>query len=351
MKKCFNTVLLVLFFLFLVSGIVFAGGGGQQSSGGGQAKLSMTNIVATTNPVGVEYYIISVAQSKVLNTHAGLRVTVQPSTGSVAQFRAVRTKEAHTGMSTAQGMSDAWLGEKTFAADGRQTWLRAIQCGSDTLFGLVTRQDTGIKSIPELRGKRVTFNFPADLTARFSARQMMVAFGLNPDTDVVPMVAEFTQAGFVDLKEGRTDASIGALRNSYLLEVNTVSPLVVLPFPANLISFVHRELPGMFPVNTDGIPAIADGIPVVGSPCVMYTYEDFPDDVVYIMLKTLLEKQNELIEQNEGLMKHWSKEKAIRDFGVPYHPGAIQYYKEIGLWTNQLQAMNDAALKGAGKAR
>jgi TRAP transporter TAXI family solute receptor len=299
--------------------------------------------------VGVEYYIISVAQSQVLNAHSGLKITVQPSTGSVAQFQAVRTKEAHTGMSTAQGMSDAWRGEKTFSNDGRQTWLRAIQCGSPTLFGLVTRQDTGITSISGLRGKRVTFNYSADLTARFTARQQMIAFGLDPDKDVIAQAGEFTQAGYTDLKEGRTDAAIGALRNSFLLEVATVSPLVVLPFPANLISYVHQELPGMFPIITDGVPAVADGIPVVGSPCVMYTYDDFPEDVVYIMLKTLLERQDELIAQNEGLMKYWSKENAIRDFGVPYHPGAIKYYKEIGLWTNEIQAMNDAALNSIGK--
>jgi TRAP transporter TAXI family solute receptor len=308
-------------------------------------KPSLDNLVATTNPAGAEYYIISVAQSKVLNAYSGIKVTVQPATGSVAQFQAVKSNEAQFGMSTAQGMVDAWEGQKTFEKDGPQSWLRAIQCGSNTMFGLVTRKDTGITSIPELKGKRVTFNFPADLTARFTARQEMVAFGLNPDADVNPQVAEFTQEGFANLKDGKTDAAIGALKNPTLLEVATVSPLVVLPFPADKISFVQQELPGMFPAITEGVPAIEDGIPIVGSPAVLYSNDKLPDDVAYIVIKTLIENIGELIQQNEGLMKFWSKENAVKDFNVPYHPGAIKYYKEIGIWSDVLQAKNDELLK------
>jgi TRAP-type uncharacterized transport system substrate-binding protein len=77
-----------------------------------------------------------------------------------------------------------------------------------------------------------------------------------------------------------------------------------------------------------------------------FTHKDLPDDLVYVMLKTLYEHYNEWVEFGPPWAKSITLEggEAASLALVPYHPGAIAYFKEKGIWTKEMDKRQTALL-------
>jgi hypothetical protein len=229
----------------------------------------------------------------------------------------------------------AFRGEEDFTTP--LTSLRVLQSGNDILMGFLTRADTGIKSIEELKGKKVTYQIPgATLMTKLGMVQLQ-AFGLDPRKDVIPLKAEFTTVALTNLMEKRTDAIMAALSGSKMAEAETKTGLRVLPFPESKVPFLQQSLPVLFGTKTPaGMPGVAPGIPVVANANITIATKEMDDETAYIIVKTLLENYKELLPIHTDF-GGWTPERAVRDLSMPYHPGAIKYYKEKGLWTNEME--------------
>jgi len=88
----------------------------------------------------------------------------------------------------------------------------------------------------------------------------------------------------------------------------------------------------------------------VGTPMVTYCPADMSEDVVYQLIKCMYDHSNELVAVHPYFSER-ALDKAVRPLSVPYHAGAIKYYKEVGLWTPEAEANQQKQLSNLGKSK
>lgn len=333
--------------LFLVVTVLSAPAsfGQQRPQGQQESAKQRVSVSYVTNPAGTGLYTISIGQSQVVGKKTDFDLVVQPAGGGPLSVpRLVASKECLLGITSAPILSDAYAGIKEFKGKKLQS-LRAVQAGQLTLFGLITYAGTGIKTIPDLKGKRVTWNILTSEVARGVGFSEIKAYGLDPTKDVKPLKAETTVTGINDLAAGRTDAAACSLGGAKIEELATKVKPIVLPFDPDRIGVIQQEMPAIFAAVSKKVgTAIPAGIPVVGAPEVFFAHQDLDEETVYRILKTLLESQEELKLIHRDFAE-WSLEGAVKKLPLPYHPGAIRYYKEVGLWSAEMAQHQASLLK------
>ena len=324
----------------LASSMVLVGGpatllGQDPVSKQGAGPEERKSVVYVTNPVGSGLYTISVGQSQVVGRKTNLDLKVQPAAGALAVPRLVFAREALLGVTTAKIIGDAYTGVGEYAGRKHST-VRALQSGQDTLFGIVANAGAGIKTIPDLKGKRITWNILTSDIARNVAFLEMKAYGIDGFRDVKMQKAESTSKGVEDLAQGRTDAAACSLGGAKIEELGTSKvKAVALPFDPAKIDVIQREMSGVIPALSKKVGPIPAGIPVVGTPEVFFAHRDLDDETAYRVVKVLLESQEDLKVIHRDFAG-WTPDRAVKNLPIPYHPGAIRYYKEKGLWSAEM---------------
>ena len=295
---------------------------------GGLALESPKTMNFITVPPGMATYVISVSQGQLLTKKTGIQVIVQPAQGPKAVPSLLENGDGE--LANLSSVTHYWAYTGTGDYSKPLKSLRVLQSGSDTFFGLITRQDTGIKTIPDLKGKRVT-SVPTAPPVKEVMEMELNAYGLNPAKDITLLKAEDTTVALRDLGLGRTDAVSCSLSGAKIVELAAKTKIVVLPFPADKAPLLQKALPGMFSVMTpDNLPGIDPGVPAVATPMMVIARADVNNEVIYRIVKTLIENYNELKVINP-VMAEWQPEVAVREFPFPYHPGAIKYFAEKGI--------------------
>jgi uncharacterized protein len=193
-----------------------------------------------------------------------------------------------------------------------------------------------MQKIDELRGKRVTSDFPAAKLLTTIGFLELQAYGLDPQKDVKLLKAEFTPVAINNLMEKRTDAVLGSLSGSKMAEAESKAGLRVLPFEESKVPFLRQRLPALYATKApSGMPGVTPGLPVVATANVTFVSKEMDDETAYTIIKVLLDNYKELLPIHNDF-GGWTPDRAVRDLGMPYHSGAIRYYKEKGLWSNEM---------------
>jgi TRAP transporter TAXI family solute receptor len=296
-------------------------------------------------PPGTAIYTIAIAQSQVLSRHTNLEVSVQPARGSQAMPGLLASGDAQIAN---VGICSIWEFTKGINVPKPYPMLRVLQGGHEVMFGFITREDSPIKSIPDLKGRKVTADFPTFRMLGALGIWALQAYGVDPAA-VKILKAEDTTKACRDLAEGRTDVALSSIEGPMIKELVAKVKIRVLPFGADKMDFVSAKNPGLFLVPTQpGMTGIEAGIPVISSPSTLHTTADLPDDIAYLTVKTLLEKHEELIPASP-YMKQYSPDRAVRRMPVLYHPGAVRYYKEKNLWSREMDELQTRLLQEAKK--
>ena len=317
--------------------------GTQQGGVGTQAKKKV--LIYTTLGEGTGYYSIAVPQAQVISKHTDFDVRVEPSANQVPIPSRVGTKQADIGLMTGQNFDDAMRGVGNYAKDEPLPGIRLLQAGHTSIWGIVTHTGTGIKQITDLKGRKVSVSgvgFDADLF-----RSVLEAYGLNAETDVVWVKGANPNEVAQNLLEGRVEAAFFGLAGAKLEELATKYKPVLLPFDPAKIDIVRKYKPAVVIDHSTAIAGLPAGVPVVGTVSVLGVHADMDEETAYTLVKTLLEHYDEL----KGIywsLQYWNKQNAVRnDVTIPYHPGAIRYYKEIGLWTPAMDRLQEKLLNKA----
>lgn len=307
----------------------------------GQAAPAVKSINYITNPAGMGNYTVAVAQGQLISKRSGgLQVIVQPSQGPRVIPYLLESGDGQLGILSSSGTNWAYIGVGEY--DRPYKFLRVLQAGSDNYFGIVTLQKNGIKSIPELKGKRVNYSVTSLLT-EFVMETELEAYGLNREKDVSALKTENNTASVDHLGQGRSDAAACGLGGSKMAEVSAKSKIIVLPFAPEKLPFVQKKLAMFATVTPSNLSGVDPGIPAIATPNLLITRADLTDDIAYLVVKTLIENYNELKTIN-AVMADWKPEVAVRELTVPYHPGAIKYYKEKGLWSAKMDQLQQQLL-------
>lgn len=210
--------------------------------------------------------------------------------------------------------------------------MRLLAGGSLLSMGYVVRGDSDIYEYSDLKGKRVGIDM-AQATTRIPQESILIAHGLDLERDitVVPVsgVVETVQA----LADGRIDASWGVPGQAALVEATTrIGPVRWLPMAderdGRIGQFISQQVPGatLEPTKPDGLTVDREVL-TISYPIYLIASADLPDRAAYEIVKVIWERLDDL-RNIHGIFNGWSHERMVVDGVIPFHPGALQFYRE-----------------------
>lgn len=339
-KYIFIGIMLILAML-----IVNGCGGGKKAAEKPPADSKQTSKAASQSPVklnfltlagGTPQYALALGTSSLASEKTNLQITVQSGPGAVNIVKAVGADEAQLGSAIAATAYWGYKGGPGY--DKPMPNIRVLISGSSLYHDVISTKSAGIKSIADLKGKRFTYIMPTSSYNTELGKLLLQAHGMTPD-DVKPMKAEFFDAALKDLQSGRTDAVISSVGSAQVTEAGTSKELVYLPISKETIKELQKSMPFVYSYITPDNPPLPDtpgGLPVIGSPMLIIASDNLPEDVAYQFVKANMENSAEL-KKKVPVLSGWSTKDSVINTGIPYHPGAIKYYKEAGLWKSEAE--------------
>jgi TRAP transporter TAXI family solute receptor len=247
-----------------------------------------------------------------------------------------------------QDSRQAYEGEKPNYQQKHRN-LRLVSVGYENIIGPMATQKSGIKTGAEMKGRSVAATFTAHQTCRDLSNAVLANLRMTAsDINAVPVAS--VVPGVQALGNGRADASpCVAVGMSAVKEVNINSPLRFIsidPAP-DAVKRAREAFPGLRAVKL--APGSYDGVAeetwAFGYDFYLVSNASASDDMVYQVVKTIWESLPDLQKINPVFSLWHQKRMSDADVTLPYHPGAIKFFKEKGMWTEEAQKATDALLK------
>jgi uncharacterized protein len=276
---------------------------------------------ATLQPATLNHTTAS-AVAKVLKEKAGFNVLVQPTAGDQVIVPMVARGEAEIGISNAMEVHDGL--SKGFKD------LRIITAAHALRVGFFVRKDSGLRTVADLKGKRVPYGFSAMRALEPTVRAILATAGLT-EKDIKPVLVPNVIRSADDFLSGAADAFYFAFGAPKVREVDVTMGGIRMT-EINEQGMADARKIERWGYLTDVKPG-----PVfvgVDSPMKVYSFDNLlftsaktSDDFVYKMLDTLLKNQDDLIAV-QPVLREFSAAFGYKQYEVPYHPGAVKYFKE-----------------------
>lgn len=280
-----------------------------------------------TLPAGTLNYTTASAIAKVLKEKAGMNVLVQPTAGDAVILPMVDRNEAEFGISNILEVVDAASGVSKI---GKQPHLRLIGV-PHTFFGTFwVRKDSPMKTVADLKGKRVPLGYSAMLTIDRLARAILATGGLT-ENDVSKILVPNVVRGADDFASGATDMFFFAFGAPKVREVDATTggiraleiPASGLPAAQKIFSYGYltKAAPNPFFVG------VTHPMDVYAWDNLLIASDKVPDDVVYKFIDTLAKNTKDLAAVQPAL-RAFSAAGLYKAYDLPYHPGALKYFKD-----------------------
>ncbi len=318
--------------ILVLAGMLAACGGGGGGEGG-DAAPSRQFLSMGTAPPGGAFFVVGSALAEVVNETGadfGYNVTAEATSGSQENIRRLASGELDFALSNAA--------ITYFAVRGSEGWDRAYEVQSIMTLApnvalFVTQAGSGISTIDDLRGRRVTVG-PAGAGFEYFVGPLLGAHGVTYD-DFSPLNA--TQQAAVDmLTDGSADATFlgGAVPTASITQAAASMELTFIPFgDAEKQGLIDEYLffrPATIPADTyRGQAEPFEGLDVGSMHFIASA--SAPADLIYNVTKLLYENQPLVVEKHAA-GRAINPNNVVRDTGTEFHPGAIRYYQEAGIW-------------------
>lgn len=288
----------------------------------------------STSPQGTATYAIGAAVAKVLNEKGNIESRVQPSSGTGAALALVNSGEVDLGFSNTLELLEAYNGTGIF--DKRPNpKLRTLAILFPFKVGFFVRNDSSIQSVKDMKGKTLAYGFTSQEVLRVIADAMLASGGLAPSdvkTVMVPNlirgVDEFI-AGRVDVtlfapgagKVAEADAAVGGIRFIPLEDTPAAAAAMRKLFPTSYMSIVNPA-PNLAGVRTQ--------IRLMHFDYTMMANADIPPARVKSIVQVIADNKEALV-QALPLFRDFDPKRMYMNVNVPYHPGAVEFYRERGM--------------------
>ncbi|MCP4329932.1 MAG: TAXI family TRAP transporter solute-binding subunit [Alphaproteobacteria bacterium] len=290
------------------------------------------------SPTGQPLNAMATAIAKVANRHEGLDIRVQPFRGSSQYVPLVNAGELLGGVANALELGFAYHGTGTFDGHPNPN-IRLITATYPFRVAFAVMADSGIGSVADLKGKRLPSGYGAAKIGPVLQDGLLANAGLTmADVTAVP-ITHFSEGRDL-FGRGIIDAIIAVIGSSALIEFERrYGDLRVLPIsdaPAAMEA-LRRFIPVAEIATAEPGPRMAgvlEPINVLGYKFFFFASESMPDDVAYKIAKATYGNKADLAAAVPAF-NGFDPEQMAPDIGVPYHPGAIKFYKEVGLWQDR----------------
>ena len=286
----------------------------------GSLATAQTYGLATMQP-GTLSHTSGSAIAKVLKEKGNMNVLVQPSQGESTLIPLVSRAEADMGIANIFEVENAKKASPDIRLIGSLHSLRGA---------FWVRKDSTMKTIADLKGKKVTMGYSAMRTIDPMMHAILSTGGLT-EKDIKPVLVPSVVRGADDFMSGASDmfffafgapkvrevdASVGGIRALEISEAGMASAKKILPQ-----GYLSPAQPGPFFVGVE-------------KPMGVYTWDNMiftnakvKDEVIYKIIDTMVKNKADLVAVQPAL-REFSAENLYKVYDIPYHPGALKYFKE-----------------------
>jgi TRAP transporter TAXI family solute receptor len=283
-----------------------------------------------TLPPGTLNHTTASAISKIMKEKGGVNMLVQPTAGDQVINPLVGRGEVEIGITNIMEVQDA--------LDGGLKDMRIVSAAHALRTPMFVRKDSGMFKNADLKGKRVTMGYSAMRNIDKTVRAMLAADGLT-ENDVKPVLvpnvvrsADEFIAGSADMfsfafggpKVKEADATVGGIRALEINEGGMAAAKKIMPW-----AYLTQIGPG--PIFT----GVEKPMKVYSFDNVIITSAKVSDDLVYKLLDLMDKNKDDLIAV-QPVLREWSPAFGYKQYGVPYHPGALKFFKERNLTAQPL---------------
>ena len=290
--------------------------------------------IATGGTGGVNYPYGGAIAKVISDRLDGVEATAEVTGGSVDNLKFIANDSADLGFVVADALADAYVGQGAFADFGLVP-ARTLAVLYDSYIHIVTMEDIGIEAVTDLNG-RIVSTGAAGSGTEASALRLLAAAGV----DLATVNRQRLGVGqSVDaLKDGKIEAffwSGGIPAGSVLDLAATPGRTIRLLASETLLPWLQRdhELVGYHAANVpqSTYPGMAEDIQVVAVSNILVAHESMDPQLARHVMEAIFAGHDDLIATHPmaGVLSH---DTAVIGSPIPFHQGAIDYYRERGVW-------------------
>ncbi len=310
-------------------------GGATMSDATAQAKKQRFISIGTGGVTGV-YYPTGGAICRLVNKNRkehGIRCSVESTGGSVYNINTIRAGELEFGVAQSDWQYHAYHGTSKFKKAGPFKKLRSVFSIHPEPFTLIVRADSGITSFEGLKGKRVNIGNPGS-GQRATMEVVMDAFGMKKKDFALASELKGSEMAAA-LCDNKIDAMIYTIGHpaAAVKEATTACD-------AKLIDVVGKPIDDLVANNEYYRKAIIPGgmyrgtdkdVTTFGVGATLVTSADVPEDVVYVVAKSVMQNIDTFRKLHPAFRKLDPKTMVTDSLSAPLHRGALKAYRELGL--------------------
>jgi TRAP transporter TAXI family solute receptor len=304
---------------------------GSESSSDNPKQLS----VASAGTGGTWYYIGS-GIAELLSKHtSGIEATVEATRGGAENVRLITEGSSDIALGLSDNLYFAYSGDDGIY-DKAYKNIRLLGAGHTSYATFVTLPNTGIKTLSDLKGSGANVSVgSAGTAAEPLMKAVLEAHGIDLEKDINLQPLSFNEQ-VAALKDGSLDVARlgGGIPTAALADLDSTNSVVFLNPDIDVLKKLNKAKPyftnGIIPAGS-----YEDLTEDYNSPTEMtvaFVDESMSEEIAYKIVKAIYENTDELTKIHSSGAE-WSLDNALKAKGeIPYHPGAIKYFKEKGMW-------------------
>ena len=324
--------------LALGLGYLILTGCGKESSATGGRKTKLVTI-GTGGVTGV-YYPTGGAISRMVNKQSkeyNIKATVESTGGSKYNINAVMTGDMEFGIAQSDTQYDAYNGLKSWADKGKQADLRSVFSIHPEAITLIASDQSGIKTVSDLKGKRVNVGNPGSGQSQ-NSKDVLDAVGLSEANLKIERVKAVESPGLI--QDDRLDAfffTVGHPNGNIKEATSGRIKVRIVPIKGKGIDALLAKYPyyanAIIPKEFYPNATNPGDIQTIGVKATLISSAKVDADTVYAITREVFENLEEFKKLHPAY-KVLTKENMLEGLSSPIHEGAMRYYREVGLDKN-----------------
>jgi TRAP transporter TAXI family solute receptor len=303
---------------------------------GAGGALAQT-VAISTLPPGAINNVQAAAIAKAIQEHSDLQMRLITFNSPGAIIAAAATKQAEFAYTSNEEASDAFKGAREYTGKGMPN-LRVAFTVFPFRVGIIVRNNSDIKTVADLKGKRIGTGWTAFKQGIALWDGLLANGGLSlKDASPVPTTDLLRAAD--DFKAGRSDAFMFAVGGPKVAEAHAsieggVRFLNMDPAPKAVANMqkVREEYHVALQQPAPHLAGVIGPTNLMEYYIVVMTSKDTPDDLVYKVVKTAYANKAALVAGHPSFNAFTQAGMAVQHDRLEYHPGAIKFFKEVGIW-------------------
>ena len=296
------------------------------------AQTKTVRLSIATGGTGGVYYVMGGGIASIISKHLpGAEATAEVTAAAVDNLKLIQTQKADVAFSTADVAYDGYKGLERFKSG--KVPIRALAMVYPSVSHIVSIEGTGINRAADLKGKRVSTGAPG---SGVEVTALKILYALNID---VNKVIRRERLGFTEsvgaVKDRKLDAFFagpGIPAAAIMDLASTPGVKIKIIAHDDLLETINQKFGPTyfrFVMPKETYTGMTQPVPVIATGNVLVCHEKMDEKIAYGIVRVIFEHRDELITVHKEAEKI-TLASAVMGAGVPFHPGAVRYYKEKG---------------------